>query len=171
VIGTSPHNLTPQGQKMLLHRHASAGEKLDSPSLDRMRPLDRAGRVDARLLPRALADFEIDRILSSSHRRCLDTVRPLTRSRGLLLERSEELAPDAPLEDTKALLEELPDTALVCTHREVFERLFGGVIECEKGGTWIVERRGSRLVPTEYLPPPTQLLRVPRSAVAVGRLR
>jgi 8-oxo-dGTP diphosphatase len=140
---------------MLLHRHASAGEKLESPSLDRARPLDGNGRADTRALPGALSGYSIARIVSSSHRRCLDSVRPLAEARGLLIERREDLAPDALLEDTKALLEELQENTLVCTHREVFERLFDGTIACEKGGTWVVERRGSRLVPTEYLPPPT----------------
>ena len=138
---------------MLLLRHASAGEKLGSPSLDRVRPLDAAGRAAARDLPAALAGFAIARILTSSHRRCLESVRQLAEARGLPVERREELAPDASLGDTKALLEELPDCALVCTHREVIERLFDGDIECEKGGAWVVERRGSRLVPATYLAP------------------
>jgi phosphohistidine phosphatase SixA len=140
---------------MLLHRHASAGEKLESPSLDRARRLDGDGCADAAALRHALAGYPIERIVSSSHRRCIDSVRPLAEARGLPAERREELAPDALLEDTKALLEELPRNVLVCTHREVFERLFNGDLACEKGGTWVVERHGSRLVPTEYLPPPT----------------
>jgi phosphohistidine phosphatase SixA len=153
---------------MLLHRHASAGEKLGSPSLDRARGLDSEGRADARALPSVLVDYPIERVVSSSHRRCLETVRPLVEARGLPVERREELAPDALREDTKALLEELPENTLVCTHREVFERLFNGDLACEKGGTWVVERRGSRLVPTEYLPPPTRLARE-RPALLVRR--
>jgi 8-oxo-dGTP diphosphatase len=150
---------------MLLHRHASAGEKLESPSLDRARRLDGDGRADAAALRDVLAGYPIERIVSSSHRRCLDSVRPLAEARGLPVERREELAPDALLEDTKALLEELPRNVLVCTHREVIERLFHGDLACEKGGTWVVERHGSRLVPTEYLPPPTRLERERRSAL------
>ena len=146
---------------MLLLRHASAGEKLGSPSLDRVRPLDAAGRAAARDLPAALAGFAIARILTSSHRRCLESVRQLAEARGLPVERREELAPDASLGDTKALLEELP----VCTHREVIERLFDGDIECEKGGAWVVERRGSRLVPATYLAPPAA---APRRGYAVA---
>jgi 8-oxo-(d)GTP phosphatase len=153
---------------MLLQRHASAGEKLDSPSEDRARPLDSLGRADSRGLLGALAGYEIGRVVSSSHPRCIDTVRPLARSRGLGVERREELAPDALLEDTKALLEELPDNALVCTHREVFERLFNGRIVCEKGGTWMMERHGSQLVPTEYIPPPTRERRRTSALVRTG---
>jgi 8-oxo-dGTP diphosphatase len=139
---------------MLLHRHLSAGEKLGSPSLDRARPLDRIGRADARALHERLARYRIARVVSSPYRRCLDSVRPLAAARALEVERAGELAPDAFLAETKALLEELEDETLVCTHREVFERLFDGRIACEKGGMWVVERRGSRLVPVEYVPPP-----------------
>ena len=35
-----------------------------------------------------------------------------------------------------------------------FEQLYGGEIQCEKGGAWLLERHGAELVPTEYLAPP-----------------
>jgi phosphohistidine phosphatase SixA len=149
---------------MLLTRHASAGERLLEPGEDRLRPLDRAGRADARALPSALAAQTIDRVVSSPHARCLETVAPLARRLGLEVECREELAPDASRNDTLALLAQLPESALVCTHREVFERLFGGEVTCEKGGTWIVERRGRARVPSAYLPPPTSAIR-PRKRV------
>ncbi len=57
-------------------------------------------------------------------------------------------------DELRALLLSLPDTTLACTHRESFEQLFGGEIQCEKGGAWILERHGAELVPTEYLAPP-----------------
>jgi phosphohistidine phosphatase SixA len=139
---------------MLFLRHAGAGERLSSLSLDRARALDRAGRVVSKRLPEALAGHVIERIVSSPHARCVDTVIPLAKANGLVVERREELAPDAPRKDTLALLAELPSTALVCTHREVVERVFGGEVTCEKGGAWLVERR-RRLVPVAYLPPPT----------------
>jgi 8-oxo-dGTP diphosphatase len=149
---------------MLLHRHASAGERLDSSSLDRARPLDRIGRADARRLPDVLEPYEITRLVSSPHRRCVDTIRRLAAVRGLEIELRDELAPDAAVAETRALLDDLPDTALVCTHREVIERLFDGKIACEKGGTWILERRGSRRVPVEYVAPPTTVERERRLA-------
>jgi 8-oxo-(d)GTP phosphatase len=152
---------------MLLTRHASAGERLPEPSDDRLRPLDRAGRADARALPTALATQRIERVVSSPHARCLETVELLARRLGLEVECREELAPDASRNDTLALLAQLPETALVCTHREVFERLFGGEVTCEKGGTWIVEQRGSRTVPVAYLPPPSG---VPERQRRVGRV-
>ena len=140
---------------MLLLRHASAGERLASPSADRARGLDRVGRADARHLARTLADYTIDRIVTSSHARCLETVAPLARARGLDIECREELAPDASRRDARALLAELPETTLVCTHREVIERLFDGRVASEKGGVWVVQRNARSIQPVSYIPPQT----------------
>jgi phosphohistidine phosphatase SixA len=149
---------------MLLHRHASAGERVDDAALDDARPLDSLGRADARRLPGVLAGLEITQLVSSPLRRCVESVRPLAEALGLELELSEELTPGAPLAATNELLGALKETTLVCTHREVIERLFGGAIACEKGGTWLLEREGSKLVPVEYLPPPSTVERERRLA-------
>ena len=152
---------------MLLMRHASAGERLASAAADRARGLDAAGRADARGLAAALSAHAIERIVSSPHARCLQSVEPLARLRGLTVEVREELAPGASPDETLALLGELRDDSLVCTHREVFERLFGGEITCEKGGTWIVEGG----VPVAYVPPPSSALPPRRAATARPRDR
>jgi len=140
---------------MLLLRHASAGKRHSSASLDRARRLDRVGRGDARLLPQALAGHAVDRIVSSPHARCVETVRALALERMLEIELRDELAPDAPAADASALLAELLDTALVCTHREVIERLFDGDVTCEKGAAWVVDRVAGRLDAVAYVPSPT----------------
>ena len=62
-------------------------------------------------------------------------------------------------EDVRALLEELPDDAIVCTHREVIEGLFDGELTCEKGGAWLLERHNGRVEPTAYFPPPSVAVR------------
>jgi phosphohistidine phosphatase SixA len=152
---------------MLLLRHASAGERLASPTDDRPRRLDAAGRADALALAAVLSAHAIERIVSSPHARCLESVEPLARLRGLTVEPREELAPGASQDETLALLGEVRDNSLVCTHREVFERLFGGEITCEKGGTWIVEGG----VPVAYLPPPSSALSARRAATARPRGR
>jgi 8-oxo-(d)GTP phosphatase len=152
---------------MLLSRHASAGERLASPTEDRARGLDLAGRADAHALAAALSAHAIQRIVSSPHARCRESVEPLARVRGLTVELREELAPGASHEATLTLLGELLDDSLVCTHREVFERLFGGEITCEKGGTWIVEGG----VPVAYVPPPSSTLPSRRAATTRPRAR
>lgn len=139
---------------MLLLRHASAGERLSSPGIDRFRRLDEAGRAVARQLVWAFAGREITHIVSSPLARCLESVVPLAASRHLVVESRWELEPDVPLEDLLTLLTDLPETSLVCTHREVFEKILGSDVTCEKGGAWVLERSGPELVPTLYLAPP-----------------
>jgi phosphohistidine phosphatase SixA len=146
---------------MLLLRHASAGERLSSPGVDRFRRLDEAGRSVARQLAWAFADREITRIVSSPLARCVESIAPLAAARGLVVENRWELEPEAPLNDLNILLDDLPDTALACTHREAFEKLLGWDVTCEKGGAWVLERNGSELVPTLYIAPP--------AAVGVGQ--
>ncbi len=148
---------------MLLLRHASAGARLSSLGVDRFRRLDDAGRHVARQLVWSFADREITRIVSSPLARCVESVVPLAESRRLVVEKRWELAPDVEIDDVITLLVDLPDTALVCTHREVFEKLLGWDVTCEKGGAWVLERSGPELIPTLYLAPP--------SAVSVGDRR
>ena len=139
---------------MLLLRHASAGERLTSPGVDRFRRLDEAGRAAARGLVAALADLELTRIVSSSFPRCVESVIPLAESRHLVVESRWELEPGARPDDLRLLLDDLPETALACTHREVFETLLGADVTCEKGGTWLLARSEGAWVPDLYLPPP-----------------
>jgi 8-oxo-dGTP diphosphatase len=140
---------------MLLLRHASAGERLSSPAIDRFRQLDQAGRADARQLVWLLSRHVLDRVVTSPLARCVETVVPLANGRRLPVERRNELLPEAPLEETLELLVELGDASLVCTHREVVQKLFAGEIACEKGGAWVLERVDALWLPTEYLPPPS----------------
>jgi len=139
---------------VLLLRHASAGQRLSSPGIDRFRRLDEAGRLVARQLIWAFADREITSIVSSPLARCLESVVPLAESRHLVVESRWELEPDVPLDDLLTLLADLPDTTLACTHLEVFQNLLGWDVTCEKGGAWVLERSGSELVPALYLEPP-----------------
>jgi 8-oxo-dGTP diphosphatase len=139
---------------MLLLRHASAGARLSSADIDRWRRLDEAGRAVARQLTWTFADRHISRVVSSPLARCVESVVPLAQTRGLVVEQRSELAPDVELDDLLAVLVDLPDTSLVCTHREVIQKLLGRGVSCEKGGTWILERSGAELVPTLYLAPP-----------------
>lgn len=150
---------------MLLLRHASAGERLSSPGVDRFRRLDEAGRLVARQLVWSLADREITRIVTSPFPRCVETVVPLAESRRLVVENRWELEPDSSLEDLMTLLVDLPATTLVSTHREVVEQLLGSDTPSEKGSIWVVERNGYELVPTLYLEPPVAVRTGQRQAV------
>ena len=150
---------------MLLLRHASAGERLSSPGVDRFRRLDEAGRIMARQLVWAYADREITKIVSSPFPRCVETVVPLAASLGLAVDQHWELAQDSSLEDIVTLLVDLPETTMACTHREVFEKLLGWDAPCDKGAAWVLERNGSELVPALYLEPPSDVRAGQRQAV------
>lgn len=153
---------------MLLLRHASAGERLSSPGIDRFRRLDDAGRGVARQLVWSLADREITRIVSSPLARCVESVVPIAESRRLPVESRWELEAGVPLDDLLTLLVDLPDSTLVCTHREVFQSLLGWDVTCEKGGAWVLERSGAELVPTLYVAPPAEIEVGDRRTVSTG---
>jgi len=150
---------------MLLLRHASAGERLSSPGVDRFRRLDEDGRIAARQLVWSLADREITQIVSSPLARCVETVVPISAAQGLVVETHWELEPDSDLDDVMTLLVDLPETTLVCTHREVFEKILGWDAPCDKGAIWVLERNGRELVPTLYLEPPVVVPSGQRQAV------
>lgn len=143
---------------MLLLRHASAGERMSSPYIDRFRELDDDGRADARQLVWSLAGRRLERIVTSPLQRCVQSVVPIADSRRLAVEPRDELLPDVPREVAMELLVELPEASLVCTHREVFLELFAGEVSCEKGGVWVLERQGALLCPVEYLAPRAAVL-------------
>jgi 8-oxo-dGTP diphosphatase len=150
---------------MLVLRHASAGTRLSSPEIDRWRRLDDSGRRVARQLVWALADREITRVVSSPLARCVESVVPLAQSRGLAVEQRWELAPAVEEDDLLTLFVDLPETSLVCTHREVIELLLGPDAMCEKGGAWLLESSGPELVPTLYLAPPAAVSSGTRQAI------
>lgn len=152
---------------MLLLRHASAGERRTKPAVDAARVLDRLGRAQAARLHDAFAGYEIECIVSSPLVRCVETVAPIARALELEIEVRAELEPGASKRDALRLLRRLPPAALVCTHREVFETLFGDAIGCEKGGAWLVERRARSFAPVAYLPPSLEDSRPRRRAALV----
>ena len=145
---------------MLLLRHASAGGRLSSPSLDHARGLDEIGRPQAKRLAEELAERAVERIVSSPLARCVETVEELATMRGIAVELRDELLPGASRREIAALLDTLPPASVVCTHREVFERLFGDDVTCEKGGAWVLEREDGAWQPVVYVPPPPVLAAV-----------
>jgi phosphohistidine phosphatase SixA len=153
---------------MLLLRHASAGARLSSPAVDRFRRLDDAGRVVARQLVWAFAGYEITRIVSSPLPRCVETVVPISASRGVVVETRWELEPDVAIDDLLTLLADLPDATLACTHREVIEKLLGWDVPCEKGSAWVLEQNGPEPAPALYIPPPAAVPAGSRHTVSTG---
>jgi phosphohistidine phosphatase SixA len=133
---------------LLLNRHALAGHSREWQGDDRVRPLDERGRRQAEALVDALAEFELDRIVSSPYVRCVQTVEPLAEARGFELELDEQLGADR-LEEVPEVLERLKgQNAVVCTHGDL---PWLGDRKFKKGSTWVLDEE---LEPVRYIPPP-----------------
>jgi broad specificity phosphatase PhoE len=136
----------------LLVRHAKAGKRKDWEGDDRLRPLDDRGWRQAEGLVEALLAYPIARLASSGATRCVQTLEPLAEVLGLEIEPRRELEEGATRDETLALMTELGEGAVLCTHGDILENLFGE--EGQKGSTRVVELENGVPVVREYLPPP-----------------
>jgi 8-oxo-dGTP diphosphatase len=137
---------------LLVIRHARAGHRKKWEGDDGKRPLDERGWRQAEGLIELLDEYPLDRLVSSGHMRCTQTLEPLAEERGLPIEERPELQEGASREETVALMHELGDRAALCTHGDVLEELVGEA--GQKGSTRVVELRDGAPVVREYLPPP-----------------
>jgi phosphohistidine phosphatase SixA len=102
---------------LLLVRHASAGDRAQWVGDDRERPLDKRGRKRAEELVAQLEPYPVEAILSSPARRCVETVEPLARARGLEIEQRPELGEELQAIEGVALVRSLVGRdVVVCGH-------------------------------------------------------
>jgi 8-oxo-dGTP pyrophosphatase MutT (NUDIX family) len=118
----------PRMPRVLLMRHASAGEREDWDGPDEERPLDRRGREQAATLAAVLPLFAPVRLLTAAPVRCRQTLAPLAEALGLPVGEVPELGEDAFQADPQAAL-------------HVVERLLtaddgppGVTVVCSQGG-------------------------------------
>jgi 8-oxo-dGTP diphosphatase len=127
----------------LLFRHVNAVAREHWSGDDQLRPLDATGEEQAEQLVDALADRDLERIVSSPYVRCVESVRALGAARGLEIEERMEVAEGAGREEIHRLVDELEGRAfLLCTHGDVVCELLGE--EMKKGELRVVERDGDR---------------------------
>lgn len=121
---------------MLLIRHARAGDRAEWVGDDRLRPLDERGWRQAEELVDLLAEFPIERIISSPYDRCVQTVEPLARSRRLAIELREELGEEIQMTDGAKLVRALlGEDVAVCCHGGLSDAVAG---ERQKKGEVLV---------------------------------
>jgi 8-oxo-(d)GTP phosphatase len=133
---------------ILLVRHAMAGDPSRWQGDDGVRPVDELGRRQADALVDALALYELAQIVSSPYVRCVQTVEPLAKARGLEIELDEQLGADR-LHEVPEVLERLrAQNAVVCTHGDL---PWLGDRKFKKGSTWVLD---DELEPVRYIPPP-----------------
>jgi broad specificity phosphatase PhoE len=106
-----------------------------------LRPLDGRGRNQASRLPELLGDYEIARVLSSPAVRCVQTVEPLARARGLDIELREELGEEQQGEAGAALVRSLVgEQAALCVHGGLSEAVAG--VSQKKGEVLVLDDEG-----------------------------
>jgi 8-oxo-dGTP diphosphatase len=145
-----------------LVRHAKAGSRERWTSADRERPLTDAGKQQATALI-DLIGSGVRSVRSSPYLRCMETVYPLAKALGLLVEEESRLAEGA---GPEWAMSELAASAgsVLCTHGDVMAELVSilseqrlpmkGGLQWAKAGTWAFEIAGGRIVAGRYLPPP-----------------
>jgi broad specificity phosphatase PhoE len=147
-------------------RHAEAGEKILWYGDDAARPITAFGQLQSDALVSVLAPYPIGRIISSPTARCVQTVEPLARRRGLPIQLDRDLAVEATPEAVRALAARVSlESAVLCTHGEVIGELLGdlfangvarppGRLRWQKGSVWVVDRLGGNVpAAARYLPP------------------
>ena len=136
---------------VLLVRHAIAGKRKEWTGDDRARPLDPRGWKQAGRLLQVLAGHELEEVLSSPSRRCVETVELLAAQRGLAVKPRAELAEEATVD---ALLGVIPPSgaAVLCIHGDLLEELFGD--QLPKGSTTLVELLDGTLTRVATIPAP-----------------
>jgi exopolyphosphatase/guanosine-5'-triphosphate,3'-diphosphate pyrophosphatase len=150
--------------KLFLVRHGRAAKRSEWSGKNEERPLTDDGRRQALGLVDLVEGQRIDRILTSPHRRCRQTVEPLALTRGLRLESDRRLAEGARPDKALELLDSLDSgRSLVCGHGDLLPGLLAelegrgarleGRPRFEKGSLWIVEGRRLETSQASYRPP------------------
>ncbi|MBP9054654.1 MAG: histidine phosphatase family protein, partial [Ilumatobacteraceae bacterium] len=104
---------------LYLVRHAKAGDRAAWKGDDRLRPLSKEGRRQADSLARLLARLTTGELVSSPYERCLQTVQPLSSVLRQPVREDERLGEAMGFEGALALLAELPDGSVLCSHGDV----------------------------------------------------
>jgi 8-oxo-(d)GTP phosphatase len=140
--------------RVLLVRHARAGDRGQWVGDDAVRPLDAKGRKQAKRLAKTLAELGATRLVSSPLVRCMQTFEPAAKRLGIPLEERNELAEGATRGQVVALLEELHGSVpALSTHGDVIAELIGWDQPCKKGSIWVLAVDGPDVRPETYLPP------------------
>jgi 8-oxo-(d)GTP phosphatase len=143
---------------LLVVRHADSVARGSWRGADGERPLSEVGEVQAERLVPVLGAYDVQRVLSSSSRRCWTTVAPYAEVADVDVEvvdalSEEEATREAAAEQVRALLARSEPAAL-CTHRPVLpwvlEELGVGERRLEKADLLVVHHRHGRVVAVEH---------------------
>lgn len=139
---------------VILLRHAKALPRGPEFTADHLRPLDDLGEEHAETIVHPLAAFGPLRIISSTARRCLQTVEPLAKHLSLAIRERDGISQDAWDEGDVSELRRIVRKAIarqrnvvLCSHRPVLPDLAREIAACTK------IRPGRYLNESSALPP------------------
>ena len=152
---------------LIILRHTKALERGDWDEVDSERTLNEVGFDQAQLLIKHLEPFAIDEVYTSNYTRCVQTVTPLSHSRGLTItqvpslnEETFENDPQRSVAFANALKQD-EKNILICSHNPVIPTMLRGIlntklknkdlIKLEPGDAWIVHRVHGEIVGLDYL--------------------
>ena len=150
----------PQSVIVLL-RHAKAGRRTQWEGDDRLRPLDKAGRLQARELPAFLSAFTPVSVVSADRVRCVQTLEPFAVATGMDLAISPAFSDESYLDDPEAtrnellaLAKSLP-AAVVCSQGIAVPGLVTDLTGLEdtrarKGAAWVLSFADGAVVSADY---------------------
>jgi len=154
--------------RVQLIRRATAGRRGSGPKHDAPRALSEEGLAQASALVETMDGEPIDGILASPARRCIQTVEPLAKRRGL-----EVVVDDRLLEGTSAnkllsLLRSCGEApTVICTHSDVIRNLLTALkptvkessknLRRRKASMWVLGGDLTGEVTARYRPPPPNL--------------
>lgn len=142
---------------LVVLRHARAVPRGAWKDDDRERRLTGAGGFQAEQLVPMLAAYGVERVVSSSSRRCWTTVAPYAEVADLDIEETKALSEeDATAESVRTQVQVLlgtKESAALCTHRPVLPFVWEALgipgLELDRGGMAVVHHRRGRVVAVE----------------------
>lgn len=157
-------------QTVLIVRHGTAGRKARYKGDDRKRPLDGAGRKQAKSLVPQLLAFGADEVYAADRVRCSQTVEPLAAALGVPITLEPALTEEAYAESPKAAHKRVLEiaaesiTPVICSQGKVIPYLIDwwcardGVkpdkSRNRKGSTWVLSLAEGRLVAADHIASP-----------------
>ena len=149
---------------LYLVRHAKAGSRSRWEGPDEDRPLTDAGWAQANALVTRFADVPVSRLLASPYLRCRQTLAPLAQDAALDVEVSAALAEGGRFEAVLAMLDALPEHAVLCSHGDVIPDTIDALVrrgmtidgepEWRKASIWVLDRGRIGMLRAHAEPPP-----------------
>jgi 8-oxo-dGTP pyrophosphatase MutT (NUDIX family)/phosphohistidine phosphatase SixA len=142
---------------LVVLRHGKASPRKAWTADDRRRPLVDEGELQADQVVPVLGAFGVDRIVSSTSRRCWTTVGPYADVAGLDVEVTDELSEeDATADGVEKLVHEILERAeptVLCTHRPVLPHVYAALgvpdPKLETGAMLVVHHRRGQVLAVE----------------------